>query len=130
MSSISPLPKKLLLKPGMQARFVNTPAGFWQHFGTLPKGVALQSGGHQSSDWVLVFAKTAKELATFGPDAFDSLKPEGTFWAAYPKKSSGEQTDLTVRDGWEPLTDAGIESVGTASVDDVWTAVRFRPMAT
>lgn len=127
MPSESPMPKKLLLKPGMQARFVNTPAGFWHLFGTLPKGVALQSGGKDTSDWVLVFAKTRRELLTHGPGALESLKEGGTLWAAYPKKNSGEQTDLTIKEGWEPITDGGFESVGTASIDDVWTAVRWKP---
>lgn len=126
MSSESPLPKKLLLKPKMQARFVNTPAGFWQTFGTLPKGVALQSGGLDTCDWVLVFAKTRKELLNFGPDALLSVKPGGTFWAAYPKKTSGQQTDLTMKQGWEPVTEAGYETMSTAAIDDVWTAVRWK----
>lgn len=110
----------------MQARFVNTPVGFWQTFGTLTKGVALQSGGKETSDWVLVFAKTCKEMRCFGPDALSSLKADGVFWAAYPKKLSGQQTDLTAKDGWEPLSKAGYASVGTASIDEVWTAVRWK----
>jgi hypothetical protein len=126
MAPATTLPKKLLLKPDMQARFVNTPAGFWQTFGTLPAGVALQSGGRATSDWILVFAKTRKELLRFGPDALGSLKRGGTFWAAYPKKNSGQQTDLTVHDGWEPLVDAGFENTASASIDGVWTAVRWR----
>ncbi len=126
MPTESQLAKKLMLKPKMQARFVNTPAGFWQNFGTLPKGVALQSGGYDTCDWVLVFAKTRKELLNFGPDALLSVKSEGTFWAAYPKKTSGQQTDLTNKEGWQPITEEGYESVSTAAIDEVWTAVRFR----
>lgn len=126
MASATTLPKKLLLKPDTQARFVNTPAGFWETFGTLPKGVALQSGGRETSDWVLVFAKTRRELLRFGPDALSSLKPGGIFWAAFPKRASGHQTDLTSKEGWEPLADAGFENTAKASIDETWTAARWR----
>ena len=87
MPSVSPLAKKLFLKEKMQSCFINTPAGFWHAFGTLPKGVALQSGGDDTSDWVLVFAKTEAELVLHGPRALAAVKPGGVLWAAFPKKT-------------------------------------------
>jgi hypothetical protein len=126
MSKVSPLARKLLLKEKTQACFLNTPAGFWHDFGTLPKGVALQSGGMETSDWVLVFAKTEKELLIHGPRALQALKPDGTLWAAFPKKGSGQQTTLTRETGWLSFEEAGFKSMGTASVDAVWTAVQWK----
>jgi hypothetical protein len=126
MRAESALAKKLLLKEKMQACFINTPAGFWHDFGTLPKGVALQSGGLDTCDWGLVFAKTDKELLEHGPRVINAVKADGILWVAYPKKTSGEQTTLTRNYGWELLKEAGGEMVGTAAIDDVWTSVRWK----
>ncbi|MBG87954.1 MAG: hypothetical protein CMO80_13775 [Verrucomicrobiales bacterium] len=123
----TPLPKKLLLKPGTQARFINTPAGFWETFGTLPGKVALQSGGKETCDWTLLFAKSEHELKKFAENAIESLKLGSIFWVAFPKKTSGEQTTLSMREGWTILEEAGYEPVASASIDATWSAQRFRP---
>lgn len=126
MPEVSKLAKKLFLKEKTQACFINTPAGFWHDFGTLPKGVALQSGGRETADWVLVFAKTRKELLEHGPRALAAIKSGGTFWAAFPKKTSGQQTSLTRDKGWALLEEAGYESVAAVSIDEVWSAIRWK----
>jgi hypothetical protein len=127
MPSESPLAKKLLLTEKMQARFINTPAGFWHDFGRLPKGVALQSGGRDTADWVLVFAKTGVELLEHGPGALESLRPGGILWAAFPKKKK-KQTTLTPDSGWVAISDEGFEPAGTVNIDDEWTAMRWKPV--
>jgi hypothetical protein len=50
-------------------------------------------------------------------------------WICYPKLSSKVKTDLTRDHGWEPMFVAGWIVVAIASVDAVWSAVRFRPKA-
>ncbi|MFT4689215.1 MAG: hypothetical protein ACKVHO_17925 [Verrucomicrobiia bacterium] len=122
----TPVPQKLLLKPGMLARFINTPAGFWDTFGTLPQKVALHSGGSETSDWVLLFSKDERELNKLAANAVSSVKTNGTLWVAFPKKPSGKQTTLTPRAGWTVLEDAGLQSMASAAIDDVWSALRWK----
>jgi hypothetical protein len=50
-------------------------------------------------------------------------------WICYPKLSSKVKTDLTRDHGWEPMFRSGWIVVAIASVDAVWSAVRFRPKA-
>jgi hypothetical protein len=50
-------------------------------------------------------------------------------WICYPKLTSKVKTDLTRDHGWEPMFRAGWIVVAIASVDAVWSAVRFRPKA-
>jgi hypothetical protein len=53
---------------------------------------------------------------------------EVRLWTAYPKKTSGVETDLTRDVGWEPLHGLGLQAVANVAVDDVWSALRFRPV--
>ncbi len=47
-------------------------------------------------------------------------------WAAYPKKTSGIDTDITRDHGWEALNAAGLRPVRQIAIDDTWSALRFR----
>jgi hypothetical protein len=54
---------------------------------------------------------------------------EARLWVAYPKGGSGVVTDLTRDRGWEKLRALGLAAVAQVAVDDVWSALRFRPRA-
>ncbi len=45
------------------------------------------------------------------------------------KKSAKMKTDLTRDVGWETVAKAGWQAVSQISVDDTWSALRFRPAA-
>jgi hypothetical protein len=47
-------------------------------------------------------------------------------WLAYPKKSSGVKTDLSRDAGWPPLEAADFLPVTQISLDETWSALRFR----
>jgi hypothetical protein len=48
-------------------------------------------------------------------------------WFAYPKKSSGKYSSNIDRDhGWKTLNDSGFYGIRLVSVDDDWSALRFR----
>ena len=49
--------------------------------------------------------------------------------APNPKRSAKVATDLTRDHGWEAFAKAGWRPVTQVSVDDVWSALRFRPLA-
>ena len=53
----------------------------------------------------------------------------GPLWASYPKRSAKVATDLTRDHGWEAFSSAGWRPVTQVSIDDVWSALRFRPLA-
>jgi hypothetical protein len=56
--------------------------------------------------------------------------PEGArvAWIAYPKKTSGVETDMMRDRGWAAVTD-DIDAVSQVAVDDTSSALRFRPVA-
>jgi hypothetical protein len=58
----------------------------------------------------------------------DPAKADATLWIAYPKKTSGVQTDMTRDKGWDAVTDQ-IDAVSQVAIDDTWSALRFKPVA-
>jgi len=56
-----------------------------------------------------------------------ALKPGGLLWFAYRKKSSKVKTDISRDIIWEGLMSIGIHPVTLISIDDTWSALRFRP---
>ena len=119
---MAPLAQKLKIKPGHRVRVVNAPDGLALD---LPEGAAAANDG--PVDAALVFAATRAELAALLPEAVQALPEDGLLWAAFPKKASGQQTDLTQFAGWECLGPLGLEMVNLVAVDETWSAARLRP---
>jgi hypothetical protein len=120
--------KKLQLKLGQHALFINAPEGYVAALGTLPDGVALVDGPAGTLDFVQLFVRDSAELAKYAPAALAAIKRDGVFWISYPKKSSGVVSDLTRDAGWAPITAAGLRPVTQIAVDETWSAVRWRPI--
>ncbi|MBN1246758.1 MAG: hypothetical protein JXC32_03830 [Anaerolineae bacterium] len=125
---MTPLVKKLRLLPGQRALILNSPEGYVEGLGELPEGVALShEAGGDTFDFVHLFVKHSEEFAALGPVARHAIKYDGMLWISYPKRSAKVQTDLSRDAMWGLLTDAGMRPVSQISIDDTWSAVRFRP---
>ena len=46
-------------------------------------------------------------------------------WVAYPK---GGRADINRDTLWPILAEHGLRPIGQAAIDDVWSALRFRPL--
>jgi hypothetical protein len=122
------LHKKLLLKPGMKVRLLNAPDGYRNDLLPLPAGVTLaDKRADGTCDLVHLFVRSAADLAEWAGEATGCLKPDGLFWVAYPKKSSAIKADIDRDHGWEPLAKKGLRIVSLFSIDETWSAARFRP---
>lgn len=125
----SPLAKKLHIKSGQRIIIINPPAGYPDRLGRLPDGVELAKRATGQFDFVHLFVMNSAELSRFGPKALKLLKYDGVFWVSYPKKSSGVATDISRDHGWDLLKKSGLRTVAAVSIDDTWSALRFRPVA-
>ena len=122
------LVKKLQLKPGQHALFLNAPEGYIAALGPLPDGVALADGPAGTLDFVQLFARDSAELMTHAPTALAAVKLDGVLWIAYPKQSAKVKTDLTRDRGWAPVTAGGLRPVIQIAIDETWSALRWRPI--
>jgi len=120
--------KKLLIKPGMRLAVFNVPAGYLEDLVPLPEGVQLTGESDGALDFVQLFIKNRGEYDRLGPAALRAVKPDGLLWICYPKKSSGVESDLDRDVVWKMLEPAGLRPVTQVAVDEVWSALRFRPI--
>lgn len=78
------------------------------------------------ADRILLFADSTSSLQSSFLKILKSISKETILWIAYPKKSSGIKTDLDRDHGWEILSKNGYEGVALISLNDTWSAVRFK----
>lgn len=55
------------------------------------------------------------------------LKPDSLLWIAYPKGSSQIKTDVNRDTLWKTIEPTGWRPVRQIVLDEVWSAMRFRP---
>jgi hypothetical protein len=76
---------------------------------------------------IIIFAKGIKEVEKLTPSALHNLTADGILWFCYPKKTSKRySSDLTRDYGWKPLNDSGFFGIRVVSIDEDWSAMRFR----
>lgn len=77
--------------------------------------------------YIILFVKSVLEVNKITPAALHNLTADGVLWYCYPKKSSKKyKPDLDRDHGWKALTDTGFQGVRMVSVDEDWSALRFR----
>jgi len=77
--------------------------------------------------FIILFVKSSSEVDHLTPMALHNLMADGILWFCYPKKSSKKySTDLDRDHGWKSLNDSGLFGVRMVSIDDDWSAFRFR----
>ena len=122
----TPLYKKLRLTPGLNALVVNAPKAFYTELGDLLEQVTLVDEPSGELDFAILFAQNSKELTQVIPDVIAHLIYDGLLWVAYPKRSSGVETDLSRDMFWEIMRTHGYKAITQVYIDEVWTAMRFR----
>jgi len=125
----STLPKKLQLKTGQRAVIINPPSGYLNTLTPLPEGVeiieTLEPAGQY--DFVQLFIKNMAELQQYLPVAIQAIKPDALLWIAYPKGGVKAGTDVNRDILWAAVSEHNLSGVTLVSLDDVWSAMRFRP---
>lgn len=124
---VSDLARKLRIKPGMKVLLQDAPEGFPELLGNLPDGAKLLKTAGVENDCVIAFVRTKAHVITTAPAVLKAVGDKGLLWFAYPKKSGALQSGLSRDSGWEPLLEAGLDSVAQISIDETWTGFRFRP---
>lgn len=122
-----PLTEKLGLKGQLRALILNAPKGYRTLLGPLPPDITVNTKPSGRYDFVHLFVTSQAELATLGPVALAAVKPSAIFWISYPKQGGSVESDITRDRGWDLVSNAGFETVSQVAVNDIWSALRFRP---
>jgi hypothetical protein len=79
-----------------------------------------------AADVVVAFVRTLADLDTLAVPALDAARQDRLAWIAYPK--AGQLgTDLNRDRLAAALAGRGVQPVRQVAIDDVWSALRFRP---
>jgi len=109
-----------------KAVVLNAPATIEKEFVKL--GFTTTFDKKMKSANTLVFINDNKEYLNFLENSLKNIEPDSVLWFAYPKGTSKIKTDInrdTIRLAGE---DFGITTVTAISIDDTWSALRFRPI--
>ena len=121
------LSQKLQLKSDQRLLLLNPPQGYMEHLTSELAGVTLLTATSEQSEAVLLFVNNLAEVASLAPEAIHLLLPDYLFWIAYPKGSSGIKTDVNRDTLWKTVESTGWRPVRQVALDEVWSAMRFRP---
>jgi hypothetical protein len=78
-------------------------------------------------NFIIIFVRKISEIEALSPIAIHNLMADGVLWFCYPKKTSKNfKSDITRDHGWKSLNDSGLHGIRLVSVDDDWSALRFR----
>jgi hypothetical protein len=120
--SAKPIAEKLLIKPNTTVW--SSDASHLDLIEPLPEGVR-QVDGPERATTALVFADDAASLRGILAAHGDRLARPSTLWVAYPKANRADVNRDTL---WPILGEYGMRPIGQVSVDEVWSAMRFRPL--
>ena len=118
---------KLRLKLGQRILLLNPPVNFLKGLGDVPQGMQLDSTPEGEYDAVILFIKDGLEMERFKSVALEAIRYDGLLWISYPKGSSKVKTDLSRDILWEKMADTDWRPVSLISIDETWSAMRFRP---
>ncbi|HEX8689342.1 MAG TPA: hypothetical protein VF729_03775 [Solirubrobacterales bacterium] len=119
-----PLAQKLGIKEGMTVVLLNAPAGVERTLGPLPPGASLRAGSRGRREMTLWFV-TARAVFERRLAGVAKAVGEGTLWMAWPKRSSGVDTDLSEDAIREVALPAGLVDTKVCAIDDTWSGLRL-----
>ena len=113
---------KLQIKPGATVLVRNAPEGFALDLAEPVR----RAGPGEKADVVLVFVRDSSEVEAHSAPFVEAARRDAIAFIAYPK--AGQLgTDLNRDVLWDALRREGLRGVRQVSLDDVWSAMRFRP---
>ena len=112
------LAKKLNLKDASPIRVVGRPSGV-----DLDDVVVTRAAGCPN---VLVFARMMADVDARLADVRAAALADDIAWIAYPK-AGHLGNDLSRDILWRHLLPTGIQGIRQVAIDEVWSAIRFRP---
>jgi hypothetical protein len=121
----TPLLRKLGVKEGQRLAFPGAPASFQQLLGQLPGNATVNSRLRGHLDLIVFFTRRRAELERRLPALRRALDPAGGLWIAWPKRSSGVESDLS-EDGVRGLGLATAWSTTkVCAIDETWSGLRL-----
>ncbi len=120
----TPLPRKLGIKEGHRLALLGAPDGFDITLGELPDGVSITTAARCRSDVLVCFVTARTQLERRFGALKRALAYDGGLWIAWPKRASGEKTDMTEDVAREIALGNGLVDNKVCAIDETWSGLR------
>jgi hypothetical protein len=121
------LAQKLQIKSG-KLILINAPTGYAERLAKELKGLTVSTRAAGKAEATLLFVNTLAEVDRFAPKAIKAAKPGGMLWIAYAKGASKVKTDVNRDKLWVAVQPVGWQPIRQIALDEVWSAMRFKPI--
>jgi hypothetical protein len=121
----TPLPRKLGIKEGARLALLGAPDGFDATLGELPEGASVRSRARGPLDVVVAFFIRRADLERRWGALAQAIEPDGGLWIAWPKRSSGVETDITEDVVREIALERGMVDNKVCAIDETWSGLRL-----
>ena len=105
---------------------MNAPDDYQSQLTPLPEGVIISTNLYDEADFIQGFFMNREELEQQLGTMKDHLKKDGWLWVTYPKGSSKIKTGINRDSIWSYAKELGLKAVHQISIDETWSAMRFR----
>jgi hypothetical protein len=116
----TPLLQKLGIKDGQRVVLRRAPADLPEELSPYAR-VRLKN----DLDVVLLFSKSLADFKSEFANQARAIKPDGTIWVAWPKKSSGVATDLTENAIRDLALKTPFVDVKVCAINDTWSGLKL-----
>jgi hypothetical protein len=123
----SNLTSKLQLEPGQALFVLNVPDEIEPYLMKQMPDISLISAPYDITTATLIFVKTLVEARRSLSLVASIVGENGIFWLAYPKSTSGINTDITrsvLKTAFQP---DGLQFGRQIALNQTWSAVQFHP---
>jgi hypothetical protein len=122
---MNPLLKKLGYKDQDPVLILHAPDGYSEVISEIPGKVHTKISSEY--DFIQLFVSDMVTARKIAPEAAKALRGDGRLWLCYPKTASKKYSSDITRDRvWDVLGQQGFEPVTQVSIDEDWSALRFR----
>jgi len=121
----TPLPQKLGIKARSRLGLFAAPPRFATTLGELPEGVSKTTRLRGSLDVAVFFTTRQADLKKRFAALAEAIAPDGSLWISWPKKSSGQKSDVDENAVRAIALAAGLVDVKVCAIDETWSGLKL-----
>lgn len=121
--------EKLNYKGQSRIAVINSEKNFSLASSREVKGIQIDNEIDQRFPYgfMMIFVKGLTDVEKYTPLALHNLTTDGVLWFCYPKRTSRKfSADIDRDHGWKALNKMDFYGIRMVSIDDDWSALRFR----
>jgi hypothetical protein len=120
-----PLVSKLGIKEGSRVAILNAPKDYEDKLRPIVNGVTMSRRLDGYFDLIQIFARDKPTLEKRFEASKKCMKPNGSIWISWPKRSSGLQTSVGESEVRKIGLIGGLVDVKICAIDETWSGLKF-----